>query len=391
MTIESAPKRPTARAFAWAIPDNKGVPGDGPRRWRRGGGLWLLYLLSPLGDAWSHHRLSASIGGTVLLLAFSACYLFVVPLGWWGRGEARYGWQITVLLFSLGAGATAVIGYTGVNTMIFVAVGMVMLLPIRVAAAGAVVLAVTTSVLPEHIHSWHLQGVQWGQGAAVLLAGLAVYGFSRLIRANHELAAARSQVAVLAAAQERARIARDMHDVLGHSLTTLTVKAALAGRLVEADPSRARAEIADVERLAREALSDVRATLAGVRDVRLATELVNARQVLEAAGIQAELPGVVDNVEGDLAPLFGWVLREGVTNVVRHSRAGRVVVTVEPRAIEIVDDGPGCLEQQGKSVDRTSGHGLAGLAERASSAGGRMLAGPVPAGSGFRLRVEVPS
>jgi two-component system sensor histidine kinase DesK len=180
-----------------------------------------------------------------------------------------------------------------------------------------------------------------------------------------------------------------MHDLLGHSLTTLTVKAALAGKLVDADPERAKQEMHDVERLAREALSDVRATVSGFRDVRLSTELVAARQVLEAAGIQAELPGVVDNVEGDLAGLFGWVLREGVTNVVRHSHAGQVRVTVEPRAIEIVDDGTGCPETE--PADREYGNGLAGIAERTATAGGRMLAGPPTGAHGFRLRVEVPA
>ena len=219
----------------------------------------------------------------------------------------------------------------------------------------------------------------------IVLAGLAVYGFSRLIRANHELTAARNEVAVLAAERERARIARDMHDLLGHSLTTVTVKAALASRLVDSDPARARAEMQDVERLTREALADVRATVSGFRDVRLSTELVNARAVLAAAGIDVDLPGAVENVEGDLAGLFGWVLREGVTNVVRHSRAARVTVVVEPRAIEIVDDG---IARDGAEV--LQGNGLSGIAERAAAVGGRMLAGPCP-GRGYRLRVEVPA
>jgi two-component system sensor histidine kinase DesK len=388
------------RSLRWALPDDRGVPGDGRKRWRRGGGLWLLYLLSPLGDAWSHHQPAASIGGTLLLLVFGWAYLFIVPLAWWGLGNVRYGWQITLAMFALAMAATAVIGYSGLSMLIFVSVTAVVLLPARVALVAGGVVAVAASVVPQYIGPWHLRGVQWGQGAQIVLAGLAVYGFTRLIRANHELAAARNQVAVLAAEQERARIARDMHDLLGHSLTTVTVKAALAGRLVDSDPERAKSEIRDVERLAREALSDVRATVTGFRDVRLSTELVAARQVLEAAGIRAELPGVVDNVEGDLAGLFGWVLREGVTNVVRHSRAEHVVVTVEPRAIEIVDDGTGCPVPAGptgapdglaREAAARHGNGLAGIAERTAAAGGRMLAGPPPGSRGFRLRVEVPA
>jgi two-component system sensor histidine kinase DesK len=375
-----------ASALEWATPGVRGRSGDGPKRWRRGGGIWLLYLLNPLGQARTHHRLVASVTGTALLVLFALAYLFLVPRGWWGRGQKRYGVQITAVVLGLALAETAVIGVQGLTAMVFVAVSGVMLLPNRVAIVFAGVLAVGSAVVPQYIGPWHVSGVQWSDGASVVLAGLAVYGFSRLIRANHELAAARNQVAALAAERERARIARDMHDLLGHSLTTVTVKAALASRLVDSDPARARAEMQDVERLTREALADVRATVSGFRDVRLSTELVNARQVLEAAGIRAELPGIVDNVEGDLAPLFGWVLREGVTNVVRHSRAGRVTVTVEPRAIEIIDDGQ-CPGEPGSPV--LQGNGLSGLAERVANAGGSMAAGPW-APHGYRLRVEVP-
>jgi two-component system sensor histidine kinase DesK len=352
----------------------------------------LFYLLSPLGDAWHHHRLIASITGTSLLAAFAWAYLFLVPKGWWGTRPAGFARAIVALMLGLCVAATAVIGFSALNALVFVTASAVMLLDSRGSVVFAVLMAVAASVVPRFIGPWHLSGIQWGQGAQILLAGLAVFGFSRLIRANHELAAARNQVAALAAERERARIARDMHDLLGHSLTTVTVKAALAGRLVDSDPERAKAEIRDVERLAREALADVRATVSGFRDVRLSTELISARQVLEAAGIEAELPGVVDNVEGDLAGLFGWVLREGVTNVVRHSRAGRVVVIVEPRAIEIIDDGMGVSTGSELAVPGDGGNGLAGIAERTASVGGRMLTGsPNGSGGGYRLRVEVPA
>ena len=95
-------------------------------------------------------------------------------------------------------------------------------------------------MIPQFIHPWHVKGVQWDMGASVALASLAVFGFSRLIRANAELAAMREEVATLAAERERMRIARDLHDLLGHSLTTVTVKAALAARLFDQDPARAK-------------------------------------------------------------------------------------------------------------------------------------------------------
>ena len=371
------------RALSWL---KKTRDDDGPKRWRRGVGFWLVYLLSPLGSAWTYHQLAASIAGTVLLVAFGWIYLFVVPLGWYGRGATREAYAIWGLLFAVAIAATAVIGVNGLTALVFVAAAGMVLLPGRQAVAIMATLAVVATVLPIYIGPWHLHEVQWSIGAGIAMASVAVFAFTRLIRANHELAAARAEVAQLATERERLRIARDLHDLLGHSLTTVTVKAALAKRLIDTDPERAKAEIAEVELLARESLADTRTAVAGYRDVRFATELATAREVLAAAGIGAELPGVIDDVPADLASLFGWVVREGITNVVRHSRAQTVKITVGGRAIEIIDDGRGCNGQPG-------GTGLAGLAERAAALGGRLVAGPVDTADpmhGFRLRVEVP-
>jgi two-component system sensor histidine kinase DesK len=366
---------------------------DGPRRWRRGGGVWLLYLASPLGSAWTHHQLSAEIAGTVLIFAFGWAYLFLVPKAWYGRGTVRKAYLICGTLFALDIAATAVIGAGGLLALIFVGASAMVLLPPRVAIVSTTTLAVLATVIPQYIGPWHVHELQWESGASIAFASLAVFGFSRLIKANHELAAAREEVAGLAAERERLRIARDLHDLLGHSLTTVTVKAALAGRLIESDPVAAKAEIADVERLAREGLADVRSAVAGYREVRLATELATARAVLAAAGIDADLPGVVDAVSPALGGLFGWVVREGVTNVVRHSRAQRVRISLDANAIEIVDDGRGC-------TGGPPGTGLAGLAERAAALGATLEAGPIQPGGapglldggfleGFRLRVAV--
>jgi two-component system, NarL family, sensor histidine kinase DesK len=374
----------------WFAPDVRGPAADGPKRWRRGGGLWLFYLASPLTSAWNHHTLLASVVGTVLVLAFAWCYLFLVPKAWFGHPEAAYGYAIVGLLLALTVAGSVAIGVAGLTPLIFVGTAAIFVLPGRVSLSLILVSAVVSSVLPQYIGPWHVNGVQWNLGASIAIASVAVYGFSRLIRANHELAAAREQVAILAAEQERLRIARDLHDLLGHSLTTVTVKAALAARLFDQDPVRARAEIGAVERLARESLADVRAAVAGFRDVRLGTELATAREVLAAAGIEADLPRVVDDVPAELGGLFGWVVREGVTNVVRHSRASLVTITLHKRGIEVVDNGRGC-------AGGDTGHGLAGLAERAAALGGQLVAGPLAAptdatlSNGFRLRVDVPA
>jgi two-component system, NarL family, sensor histidine kinase DesK len=363
-----------------------GQPREGARRWRHGGGFWLVYLLSPLGHAWTHHTLAASSAGTALLAAFALSYLYLVPKVWPARGPVSRAYAVVTLLFVLGLSCTAVIGPSGLITLIFVVAAALVSLPGKVSITFAAVLAGATTVVPKFIAPWHVQGLLWNVSVAIALASLAIFSFGSLVRTNQDLAAAREEVAELAAERERLRIARDLHDLLGHSLTTITAKAALASRLVGTDSARAAMEIADVERLARESLADVRSAVAGYREVRLATELATAREVLAAAGIQAEMPTSVDDVPTDLGGLFGWVVREGVTNVVRHSRAQRVHITLDGRAIEIVDDGRG-------GNGETGGHGLAGLAERAGALGGRLVAGPAESAGtfrGFRLRVEVP-
>ena len=170
---------------------------------------------------------------------------------------------------------------------------------------------------------------------------LAMFGFFKVIKANHDLAEARSRIAALATENERSRIARDLHDLLGHSLTTITVKAGLARKLGAADTERALREIAEVEELSRRALSEVRMAVANYRDrdVSLAGELANGRELLRAAGITADLPRAVDAVDPRCLELFGWVLREGLTNVVRHSRADACAVRLTRNSLEIADDG----------------------------------------------------
>jgi two-component system sensor histidine kinase DesK len=215
--------------------------------------------------------------------------------------------------------------------------------------------------------------------------------FARQIDLVRRLRESQAEAARLAVEQERGRVARrvarDIHDILGHSLTVITVKAELAGRLIADHPERAEAEVGDIERLARGALADVRATVTGYRGVNLAVELSGAREALNSAGIHAELPNNIENVTGETSQLFAWVVREGVTNVIRHSGAARCAITLEPHSIEIADDGRAMADAESCAEEPAMrGNGLTGLAERVSAAGGSLLAGPAPAG-GFVLRV----
>ncbi len=194
--------------------------------------------------------------------------------------------------------------------------------------------------------------------------------------------------------EERLRIARDLHDLLGHSLSLIALKSDLAQQLIPIAPERAVAEVADIERTAREALHEVRETVAGYRRPTLAAELHEARSMLAAASIVYEAQiaeGAVESLPREAEAALSWAVREGVTNVIRHSRARRCELRLEPLdgevLLEIGDDGVG---GQSTDVAHAHGNGLRGLGERVAAAGGHYTAGPRAEGSGYSLRVWVP-
>ena len=363
--------------MATAVPDDRRwLRGRG--RWRLFAGIWLVYLLPEFGRAWQQGGAERWLR-LLLLVAFCYTYLDLVARGL--TDQFRWlRWSAPALLAALAAALAGAAGPEALGALVYVVVAAVVLLPVRVAVGVTVAAVLATGLLPELVPGWQI-GHEWVLAGQVLLAALAAFGFMALLRRTEELRAAQREVSQLAAERERLRIARDLHDLLGHSLTAVTVKARLAGRLVGLDDARAAEEIRAVERLARQSLADVRAAVVGYREVSLAVELATAREVLGAAGIAADLPRAVDEVPAELRELFGWAVREGITNAVRHSGASQVRVRVDPYAIEIVDDGRAAAGGQGS--------GLTGLAERAARLGGRVDAGPV-AGGGYRLRVEVP-
>ncbi len=222
-------------------------------------------------------------------------------------------------------------------------------------------------------------------GVVMLVLTVAIFASRGFVGKADELELARDEIRTLAVAEERARVARDLHDVLGHSLTTITLKAGLARRIMESsdDMDRALAEVHDVERLSRQALTEIRSTVSGYRKMSLPAEIANARATLLAAGIDADLPQAVDDVPGELQEPFGYVVREAVTNVIRHSGASRCEIRLGPSWIEVADNGSGS-----STVDNNDGNGLAGLRERLAKVGGRLTATPRGEG-GFVLRAEV--
>jgi two-component system sensor histidine kinase DesK len=195
-----------------------------------------------------------------------------------------------------------------------------------------------------------------------------------LTEAEMRAGATRGSLALVA---ERERVARDVHDVLGHSLTALSVKAELAARLIDVDPDRARAELESIQATARQALAEVRATVGGLRAGNLEAELAAAPRVLADAGVETTTVGAVADTDPRHRALLAWVLREAVTNVVRHARARSVVIELGPRGLSVTDDGEG--------PSGVEGNGLRGMRERVAGVGGTLDVSAVSPGT----RVEV--
>ncbi len=311
--------------------------------------------------------------GYLLLVAVSGCYLGVVLASM--RSAWRTYWSLVALMVLL---AVALAPLAHEMVLILAAV----IVPSVAARVGAwmasmlVVVGAASCVVVPLVFGWNTDA-SWYFAVAVVFTALLVHAFSRTATANQQLREAQAEVARLASEAERNRIARDLHDLLGHSLTAITVKSALARRL---ELDAARAEMESVEQLARQALADVRAAVSGYQDVTLAGELARGRELLRAAGVAADLPTAVDAVPVQRQELFGWVVREGVTNVVRHARAGRCTVELTASTVEVRDDGVG--------GPGGAGSGLDGLRARVLEAGGELVAGPAEP-RGWRLRVAV--
>jgi len=261
---------------------------------------------------------------------------------------------------------------------------------VRFGFAGLRVVAVCTVLaygLPVLAGTGQDQALSYA--AVTLSIGCMMLAFGRLIAVNLELEGARDELARLAVADERLRFARDLHDLLGHSLSVIALKAELAGRLLGRDTATAATHLGEIEGVARDALAEVREAVSGYRRPVLSAELDGARAALRTAGIEMRLDGAEQPLSPEVEALLAWALREATTNVIRHSGARHCHVRLAPSdgggSIEVTDDGRG-PNGRGEEI----GHGLIGLRERAERLQGRLEAGPGPDG-GFRLRVSVPA
>jgi len=343
----------------------------------------LVYLIFVVVSVRQNSYGAAAIAGYALLAAFAVCWLVTPAVLSPGTGGWRF-WAWYALLVALTAAVIPFARAAGFVLCVFITLLTVARLGARSAPIVAA-MAIAALLVPVAVGSWHVSLAKSFADVtpvAIPVVALAMAAVMQVVHANQALAQARAEVARLAAENERIRIARDLHDLLGHSLTTITVKAGLARRLGPADPAGAVDQIAEVEELCRRVLADVRAAVSGYREVTLASELARGRELLRVSGITAHLPTATDVVGPAHQELFGWAVREGLTNVIRHARARSCEVRVSASCIEIIDDGHGSAAPPG--------NGLRGLRERAAAAGGGVDAGPVQP-AGWRLRVWVPA
>jgi two-component system sensor histidine kinase DesK len=349
--------------------------------------LGLLFLTGPLLDLLNGSLGAAHKAALVLGLGvFVALYLSLLPPSAW---LSRLGPEATMVALGLLPVIAIVLLLAGAPSsfaalFVYFVAAAGLRLPPRVGVAVTLLTG-----LGAGIAGW-LHGDSRGAVAATVLTivsiGVLMTAFGRIARANRELRTTREELARLAVSEERLRIARDLHDLLGHSLSVIALKSELARKLLEREPKRAAAELDDIQSVTRTALAEVREAVQGYRRLALAEALESAQAALAAAGIDCELADADVALPADVDSVLAWAVREGTTNVIRHSGALHCAIRVradaDRAAVEIEDDGSAA-----RSTER--GSGLNGLRERAQRLRGELDAGTLPEG-GFRLRLTVP-
>lgn len=360
---------------------------------------WLPALIPSLTSLLRAHpaplRLATILAGLVL---FVAIYLWTawhndvsraVPLTLPPRETWRWRWGPIVILAALSAALILGDGPRWLSLCIYTCSCAGARLPL-----GRAVQAVAALILLTVALGW-LTGDALSDLALapfwVAMSGTFVIILNYLRRTNRALHAAREENARLAVETERLRFARDLHDLLGHDLARIALQSEVVEALVFTAPDRAVATAREMGEAARAALQEVRAAVSGYRQPTLASELRGAGEILAAAGISYQYDGERVSAPSAVEATLAWVVREGVTNVVKHSRARRCTVRLTSTeghcGVEVLDDGRGA--ESAEQAAGPGGNGLAGLSERVAALGGWYEAGPRP-GGGYRLAVTLP-
>ena len=338
---------------------------------------WLIYLptflIHPVADVRAGNDVGWEIWAITIfaLLVFLASYFY----GYWARGKQLIA--VATLQTALGA------AFAPINVgsfVFFIYAGAVVAQmddrrALHYVIAIALINAGTAWLTDAPLFFW------MGVVLTLMVGGVNLH-FARYGRAQRQLRLAEIEVRNMAAVAERERIARDLHDVLGHTLSLIVLKSELASKLTTRDPQRAAREIADVEAVARQALHDVRDTIRGIRP-SLAEELTRAQSLLTAAGVEAAIEHGPLTVDKAREETLAFLVREGATNVARHARAGRCTISLAQHngtaSLMIRDDG--------KARDVVEGNGMRGMRERVEALGGTMR---TEVSKGLTLEVEIP-
>lgn len=336
---------------------------------------WLIYLVG----FWVRPIVAgASVAEWTATAVATAVFLYLYFRGYWEDGAGLVACAVGI------AAIGAVFATTNPASNVFIiyaAAFLGNLNPVRraVTALGilAVALAVLSWTLRLHPFFWIPAGV-----FSVLIGGINIH-FREVSRANAKLRMAQEEVERLAKTAERERIARDLHDLLGHTLSLITLKSELAAKLIERDPERAGREIREVERISREALREVRTAVAGYRSGGMPEELDRARLALAAADVKLEYFTAPVDLQPEQETVLALALREAVTNVLRHANARTCRVALEQTGGEIRLE----VRDDGRGGSAPEGIGLASMRERVEALGGRLER---RAGTGTSLLIVLP-
>lgn len=364
--LEAAKDR-IQRLHRWLIPEQRYL-GWTPY-------LWLFYLGSFYVEWYFHVPTNPKFALTLLTTAAFLVLYF--------DGYRHGGRRLLVNIAAIVGLGVAWLPFNPGAMTFFIYAGAFLGSAASVRTATRYLFGIATLLLVE----WWAFDLHWSVGAfgpaITLLVGLTNIHYAEVRRKDAQLGRTRQEVRRLATVAERERIARDLHDLLGHTLSVIALKSELAGRLLQRGDPRAREEIGDVERISRDALKQVREAVAGYRSGGLTEELANARLACEAAGIELDAALDEEPLASRQESVLAFVLREAVTNVVRHSgcRHSRIALRREndSAVLTISDDGGGSTAP--------AGGGLTGMRRRLESAGGSL---DIRVDGGFALTATLP-
>ena len=338
--------------------------------------IWLVYLgFCFVQPALGHEPLRKWLWLFLVLAVFVPIYLLA------HRGPRRYRRLFVLALFVISM-LYVPVNQTAWGMFIYVAASLPEVTDSTNMVIGLLLLQSAAIFVESRL--LHLSPWVWTMGGGfTLFIGMNRLRMRQKGKADAKLRMAHEEIEQLAKTAERERIARDMHDVLGHSLSVIVLKSELAGRLLALQPARAALEIAEIETTARQALAEVRRTITGYRSEGFASELTRAAQVLETAGVRLHKPPSAPYLTPRHEATLSLVLREAVTNIVRHAGATECSIEVSTAAnrtqLVIADDGRGDIQQEG--------NGLRGMRERVQELGGSLS---LESHRGTRLQIELP-